>query len=94
VRIVWRGRALADLMALQAYVAKDDARAARAVAGRIRAAVGQLKAFPDIGRPGRVRGTRELVVVGTPYVIPYRVKGEEVQILRVYHAARRWPKRL
>jgi toxin ParE1/3/4 len=58
------------------------------------AAVGQLKAFPDIGRPGRVRGARELVVVGTPYVIPYRVKGEEVQILRVYHAARRWPKRL
>ena len=44
-----------------------------------------------MGRPGRVPGTRELVIPGTPYIVPYRVQGEAIQILRVYHSARRWP---
>ncbi len=39
-------------------------------------------------------GTRELVVTGTPYIVPYRVKGQEVEVLRVYHGARHWPGRL
>jgi len=55
------------------------------------AAVEQLDTFPGIGRAGRVEGTKELVVDGTPYIVPYRKKGERIEILRVYHAARRWP---
>jgi toxin ParE1/3/4 len=94
MRIVWRGQALADLLALQAHIARDDPRAARRVARKIGAAVEQLERFPHIGRTGRVQGTRELVVAGTPYIVPYRIKADEVQILRVYHAARRWPARL
>lgn len=46
---------------------------------------------PHIGRPGRVFGTRELVVVGIPFLVPYRVQNETMQILRLYHGARRWP---
>jgi toxin ParE1/3/4 len=46
-----------------------------------------------MGRPGRVTGTRELVVDGTPYILPYRVRNRVVQILRVLHGARRWPQR-
>jgi toxin ParE1/3/4 len=44
-----------------------------------------------VGRPGRVPGTRELVIAHMPYIVPYRVRGEAIQILRVYHSARRWP---
>ena len=47
-----------------------------------------------IGRPGRVEGTRELVVAGTPYIVPYRVKAEIVQIITVLHSAQRWPDRI
>jgi toxin ParE1/3/4 len=41
---------------------------------------------------GRVPGTRELVIPGTPYIVPYRVRANAVEILRVFHAARKWPK--
>lgn len=94
MRLVWRRRAIEDLRALQAYLASHDPRAAKRIAATIRRAVEQLATLPHLGRPGRVRGTRELIVSRTPYVIPYRVVGDEVQILRVYHAARRWPDRL
>jgi toxin ParE1/3/4 len=94
VRIVWRRQALADLAALQAYIAKDDPQAAKRIAQRIVGAVEGLASLPSIGRPGRVEGTRELVVARTPYIVPYRLKADEAQILRVYHAARRWPRHL
>jgi plasmid stabilization system protein ParE len=60
----------------------------------IRAAAARLLDHPALGRPGRVPGTRELVVSGTPYILPYRVQGETVQILHVLHGAQRWPERL
>jgi toxin ParE1/3/4 len=46
---------------------------------------------PEMGRPGRVPGTRELVVPKTPFIVPYRLVGNTVQILRIFHSARRWP---
>jgi toxin ParE1/3/4 len=49
---------------------------------------------PHIGRPGRVPGTREFVIDKTPYIVPYRVKDNALQILRIYHGARRWPESL
>ncbi len=60
---------------------------------RIRAAVERLAASPAIGRPGRVADTRELIISGTPYIVPYRVKGNAVQIITVLHSAQRWPDR-
>ena len=50
-----------------------------------------LARYTALGRPGRVEGTRELVVAGTPYVIPYGVRENRVEVLRVFHAARKWP---
>jgi toxin ParE1/3/4 len=44
-----------------------------------------------MGRPGRVPGTRELVVAGTPYIVAYRVTASRVDVLAIIHAARRWP---
>jgi toxin ParE1/3/4 len=61
---------------------------------RIRAAVTRLAASPALARPGRVAGTRELVIPRTPYIVPYRVKGDVVQIITILHGARRWPDRL
>jgi toxin ParE1/3/4 len=57
----------------------------------IRASVERLATSPGLGRPGRVTGTRELVIVGTPYIVPYRVKADVIQIITVLHGARRWP---
>ena len=56
-----------------------------------RPAVELLATHPASGRIGRVPGTRELVITGTPYIVPYRVRGDAVEILRVFHGARKWP---
>lgn len=87
----WLRRAECDLDQVEAYIAKDNPRAAVEMVLTIIAAVERLDAFPGMGRAGRVEGTKELVVEGTPYIVPYRKKGERIEILRVYHAARQWP---
>jgi len=94
LKIVWFRSAIADLEDTRAYIANDDPEAARRVASAIFNAVDRLSDHPASGRPGRVPGTRELVVSRTPYVIPYRVRAGCVEILRVFHARRRWPDRL
>ena len=58
---------------------------------RIRAAVMRLAASPALGRPGRVADTRELVITRTPYIVPYRITGDVVQIITILHSAQRWP---
>jgi toxin ParE1/3/4 len=85
--------ALADLDELMNYIAKDNPEAANEVARKIWRTTQMLSNHPAIGRVGRVPGTRELVISGTPYIVPYRVIFDEVQILRVLHAARKWPER-
>jgi len=78
-------------MGIAEYIARRNRRAADAVQEAIRHQVGRLAEHPRSGRPGRVEGTRELVVSGTPYIVAYRVAGEVVTILRVLHGARQWP---
>lgn len=73
------------------YIAQDDPQAAARVAILIEDAVAMLAERPALGRPGRVPGTRELVVAGTPYLVPYRVREARIDILRVFHGRRRWP---
>jgi toxin ParE1/3/4 len=95
MKVVWTGRALSDLSALHAYIARENVRAANEIVVRIVArAEGQLPVLPEPGRPGRVAKTRELVLTGTPFVLPYRIVGDTIRILRVFHSARRWPKKL
>ena len=91
MEVRWLRTALANLDAEAAYVARDDAAVAARLVERIYEAVEQLKQYPSLGRAGRVAGTRELVVSHTPYIVPYRVHGTVVEILRVLHGARRWP---
>lgn len=93
MRVRWLHAALRNLDIEAEYIARDNPEAAAGAVIAIQASVERLSNHPSMGRPGRVPGTRELVVSGTPYVIPYRVRGEEVQILRVFHGARKWPRR-
>jgi toxin ParE1/3/4 len=92
MKIKWSVEALEDLQSLGAFIAKDNPSAATAVAMRIVEAIeDNLPLNPHIGRPGRVAGTRELVIPNTPYIVPYRIQTGTVHILRIYHGARRWP---
>jgi toxin ParE1/3/4 len=91
VRVTWLDRAVEDLKAVRNYIASDRPSAAAEVAQRLRDAVKLLADYPAAGRPGRVPHTRELVVAGTPYILPYRVRSESVEILRVLHGAQTWP---
>jgi len=93
VRVRWLRTAIANLDAEAEYIAEDNPPAAGRVVQKILRAVDLLKKNPAMGRAGRVAGTRELVVAETPYIIPYRVRGDAVEILRVFHAARKWPER-
>jgi len=89
--IRWLRKALRNLDEEASYIARDDVKAAPLVVERIVAAVATLADQPGLGRPGRVPGTRELVVSKTRYVVPYRVRGETIEILRVFHSSRRLP---
>ena len=94
MRVRWLRIALSNLVAEAEYISEDNPAAAVRTVQTIVAAVEHLTRFPALGRPGRVLGTRELEVSGTPYIVPYRVRGQTVQILRVFHAARKWPTHL
>jgi toxin ParE1/3/4 len=94
VTVVWSSRAIGHLAALRDYIARENPGAAARTATTLLAAVARLAELPNLGRPGRVSGTRELVVPGTRYVIPYRVRGERLEIIAVFHGRQRWPRRL
>jgi toxin ParE1/3/4 len=94
MEIVWRPIALEDLEQARHYIAKHNPRAADRVWGRILNSVERLAMLPGLGRPGRVEGTRELIVARTPYIVAYTVIGAQVMILSVIHSSRRWPDRL
>ena len=93
MRVRWLRTALRNLDEEASYIAADDLAAARLVVARVLEAVAQLADQPGLGRPGRVPSTRELVVARTRYIVPYRVRRDVVEILRVFHTSRRLPKR-
>lgn len=84
-------RAARDLADIEAYISADDPRAAAEVAQRIRKSLDLIAARPDIGRPSKVTSIREWSVPGLPYVIPYRVGDDRIDILRVFHTSRKRP---
>ena len=87
----WLTQAFADLDQIVDYLLDRDPPAALSVYEAIQQQVGLLAEHPQIGRPGRVRGTRELVITGLPYIVAYYLKGQDVRILAVLHTARKWP---
>jgi toxin ParE1/3/4 len=92
--VEWSRRAVSHLVALRDFIAQDNPRAAAGVARKILDAVELLRIQPHIGRPGRILGTRELLVAGTAYVVPYRVRENRLQLLAVFHGRQRRPNQL
>lgn len=93
-RVVWLKDALDDLRGISLFIARDNPAAARRVVTRIREDVNLLHDHPEIGRHGRIAGTRELVINRYPYIVAYRQIADDVQILAVVHTSRRWPEQL
>jgi len=94
VKLVWSAFALSDRDGIFTHIVAENPRAAIALDERIAAAAHRLVEFPESGRPGRVAGTRELVIVGTPYVAAYAVTESSIRILRILHGAQKWPDEL
>jgi toxin ParE1/3/4 len=91
LRVLWTIRASAQLEAAYDFVPEENVSAAEKQLDMIKQGVEQLANFPEMGRPGRVYGTRELIIQSTPYIVAYRLKGSVVEILALLHGARRWP---
>ena len=94
MRIKWTERAIADLEHVEAYITQDNPQAAVNAVLKIIDTISLLKEQPGLGRAGRIPGAKELVIPNMPYIVPYRVKDDTVQILRVYHSSRIWPDRI
>lgn len=81
--------ALRDLESLHAYVAEDSLLAAVGTVERIPSGIEALSRHPEMGRKGRVAGTRELIVA--PYVVAYRIRQSAIELIGIIHSARKWP---
>jgi len=94
MKIVWTPRSHLNLRDAARYLTQFNPHAALAMVRTIRAAPQQLLHQPASGRPGRIDGTRELVITGTSYILPYRVHQDAIEILAVIHTSRQWPDQL
>lgn len=91
MQVKWLDDAIDDLQFLRDYIAAENPTAANNVAKRILKAITLLSEHPNIGRQGRVLHTRELIISNTPFIIPYHVKNNRIEVLRVLHCAMQWP---
>lgn len=91
MKLTWTAFALADRDEIFTHIEADSPRAAIAVDDHIAQAAFRLVEFPESGRPGRVPGTRELVISRTPYIAAYVLAPDSIRILRVLHGAQMWP---
>jgi toxin ParE1/3/4 len=91
MKIRWSPTAISDVEAIRDYIAPENPSAAHKISVAIKESVGRLKNFPLSGRAGRVPGTRELVIPGTPYIVAYKIDTDEVVIAAVLHGRQRWP---
>ena len=91
MHVKWTQKALINLEDAVEYIAKDNQIAAQKVAQKIWDSASILATQPALGRPGRVSGTRELVITGLPFVLPYSHQGGVIYILRVIHTSMIWP---
>jgi toxin ParE1/3/4 len=91
MRVKWLRKAVLNLDQEASYIAQDNPKAAAEFVLHLRDSALVLGEQPSLDRPGRIPGTRELVVSNLPYILPYRVRNDAIEILRVFHTARKWP---
>ena len=90
-KLVWAQFALSDRDDIFTYIEAENPRAAIHVDEQIVLAARRLLDFPESGRPGRLAGTRELVIPRTPYIAAYAVTADTVRVLRILHSPQMWP---
>jgi len=90
MKLIWTSRAMRDRDEIYDYINADNPAAAANLDEIFVERAKTLKDYPNLGRTGRITGTRELVVHRS-YILLYDINGDNVRILRVLHAARRWP---
>ncbi|MBI4218419.1 MAG: type II toxin-antitoxin system RelE/ParE family toxin [Elusimicrobia bacterium] len=91
MKLIWTRLALEDLKHAHDYIASENPTAASYITQRIEKALLSLCLYPELGRHGRVEGTRELIISGTPFIVPYRTKKNRIELLAIIHGSRRWP---
>ena len=91
MRVKWLRIAVQNLDQAAEWIAKDNPQSARVFVISVQDTVDKISHFPAMGKTGRVAGVREMGVVGYPYIIPYRVVGDELQILRIFHVRQQRP---
>ena len=89
--VVWLNEALEDLIAIGNYIAQENAEATYKVLTKIKTTADNLSLHPEMGRLGRVRGTREMLVSDLPYILVYQITPKDIRILAVMHTSRKWP---
>jgi addiction module RelE/StbE family toxin len=90
-RVRWTTHAAEDFTRIVDRIRADNPAAALRVARMIYTSVAELRKFPNRGRIGLATGTRELVFPPRPYIVVYEVHNDQVHILRIRHAAQKWP---
>ena len=91
MKIEWAPEAIVNLAGLRKFIAETNPTSANDIAKRILENVRMLEEFPHRGKSGRVPGTREITLTGTPFFIVYRVSSETLQIIAVLHSSLNWP---
>lgn len=89
--IRWLPQAQSNRLEQLEFIAQDNPLAAINQDEEIERQINMLLAHPQMGRPGRVAGTRELVISSTPFVVIYRLQGQSIEVLRLLHSAQQWP---
>jgi toxin ParE1/3/4 len=95
MKVRWTEAAASNWEQAFEYIAQDNLNAALAIAGKIIELTEMLAVHPHAGRPGRIAGTRELVISDSPFILAYGVDAgaDVIWIYAVYHGRRRWPER-
>ncbi|MDQ5884252.1 MAG: toxin ParE1/3/4 [Pseudomonadota bacterium] len=91
MKIKWTEGASKNLHQIEEFIAKDNPKAAIDVILKIIKSVELLKNNPSMGKIGRIFDTRELIIAGSPFIVPYRIKHEQIEVLRVLHSSMQWP---
>ncbi len=94
MKVVWFKKAIINLKSVKDYIDQDNPQAAKIIIQKIKYTVSLLSEQPGMGRLGRAPNTKELIVDKTPLILPYRVRNNTIEILRVLHTSRHWPKKI
>lgn len=91
MKLFWLPKAIANRGDQLKYIAQDNPHAAIEQSNHIRKQVNLLLEYPEMGRPGRTKGTRELVISRTSFIVVYRLKAQRIEIMRLLHGSQQWP---